>query len=751
MRLRNVIVGGALAVAALGIPSAAANAVPPWQADNQPFGNQPVGSPTTQTFTINNTDSLPHTIDLGGVQINGADQGDFSLSNNNCSGQVVIGGDSCTVDVTFDPSSLGAETAQVDLSYDAGTGAATDLIDLTGTGTGGPTADTSPNTLAFGGQAVGSTSSANTETITNNGNTTLHISSVDITTGGGVFAISADNCTGTVLAGDQCTVNVRYSPTGLGADSGTLTFTDDATDSPQQVAVTGTGTGAPTAGTSPNTLAFGPQALGTTSAPLTETVTNNGNVALNVSSVAVTAGGTVFAIGNDGCTGTVPAGQQCTITVRYSPAAPGADSGTLTLTDDAADSPQHISLTGSGQGPVANVSPASVDFGSLNVNNTATRTVTVQNNGNTALALSSMAVSGGGGSFTVQSTNCGSSVAPGGQCTVTVAFTPTTVGGSAGTLVVTDNAADSPQDVSLTGTGTSPNLAISPPTIAFGSLTIGKIGPSSRQVVVSNTGSGPLTVSSVNVTGANPGSFNVTADNCTTAPVASGGQCAVTVQYTPKLVGGLAGTLTVHSTPTNATVTLSGTGVAPAAVQSVRAAVGCGASLLTWKPNTSVSGFLGTVIVRRHHRAPRSPSDGRRLTPKVAGRLHDGGLLHHSTYHYALFARYRFHAGGPVVYSKASKHALTTRRICAPMNNQLISTRTPRVSWIPFNNALGYNLQVWQGGKKIYSPQMVPAHFKIPAGHALKSGKTYTLKLYAFTRGRTRGHLRIGTSTFQTT
>jgi hypothetical protein len=748
LRLRNLIIGGALAAAAIGIPSAAANAVPPWQADNQPFGNQPVGSSATETFTINNTDVLPHTIDPTGVQINGADKADFTLSNDNCSGQLILGGTSCTVDVTFDPSALRAEAAQIDLSYDGGT-PATDLVDLSGTGTGGPTADASPNSIGFGGEPVGSTSAAQTETITNNGNTTLHISNVAISSGSAVFAISADNCTGNVPSGQQCTVNVRYSPTGLGADSGTLTFTDDAADSPQQVALSGTGTGTPTAATSPNPLAFGAQPLGSTSTPLTETVTNSGNVALHISSVAVTAGSAEFAIGNDGCTGTVPAGQQCAVTVTYTPSGPGADSGTLTFTDDAGNSPQQVSLTGSGQGPVVSVSPGSVDFGSLNVGNTTTQPVTIQNTGNTVLTFSSIAVSGGGGVFRVQSNPCGASLAPGAQCTVTLSFTPATVGGSAGTLVVTDNAAGSPQDVALSGAGTSPNLAISTNNHAFGSLTIGKLGPS-LGVTVSNTGNGPLTVSSVNVTGANPGSFHISAQTCTAAPIAIGGQCTVTVQYTPKLTGALAGTLTVHSSPTNATVTLSGKGLAPSAMRGVRAAVGCNASLLTWKPNNSVAGFLGTVVVRRHHRAPRSPSDGLRLRPKTAGRLHDGGLLHHSTYRYALFARYRFHAGGPVVYSKATRRSLTTRRICKPMANQLISTRTPKVSWIPFNGALGYNLQVWLAGKKVYSPQMVHAHFKIPAGHALKRGRAYTLKLYAYTKGRTRGHLLIGTSPFDT-
>jgi hypothetical protein len=535
VRLRATLAGTALAALAIGLPNAIGNTVGPWQADNVAFGGQAVGSPTTQTLTINETDLVSaHAIDPGGVQVSGTNQGDFTLSNNTCDGQLIALGGNCTVDVTFTPSVIGGESAQINLSYDGGQ-VATDLADLTGTGLG-------------------------------------------------------------------AAVNLSPNPLGLG---------------------------------------------------------------------------------------------------------------------------------------------------SLNLGQSTTGTVTLNNTGNATLNVTSVAVSGGGGSFAIQADGCTGTVTASNHCSVTVIFQPQAVGGSAANLVFTDNAADSPQSAALSGTGTSPILQIVPTSHTFGSLTIGKLGPT-QQVTVSNSGTGPLPIAGVNVTGTNPGSFPITADTCANATVPAGQSCTVTVQYTPKLTGSLEGTLVVHSTP-KATVVLTGIGTPPPAVENVRAAAGCSATLLTWKPNSSVAGFLSTVIIRRHRRAPRSPSDGVVLNPKTAGRLHDGGLRHHSTYHYALFARYRFHAGGPVVYSKPSKQALTTRRICAPMNNQLISTRTPRVSWIPFNNALGYNLQVWQGGKKIYSPQMKPAHFKIPASHALKPGKTYTLKLYAYTRGRTHGHLRIGTSTFQTT
>jgi hypothetical protein len=499
-------------------------------------------------------------------------------------------------------------------------------------------------------------------------------------------------------------------------------------------------------------LAFGTHTASTTSGSQTVTISNADALPHTISGLSIDgANPGAFSLSNDQCTGLqiAPLVGTCTVDVTFSPSSVGADTAAIEVTDETGTTTGGVSdLSGTGTSPMS--LPGSVSFGSQNLGTTSSNSVTLSNTGNATFNVTGVTLGGTNpGSFSITTNGCGGAVTGGGQCTVDLQFQPLTVGGNTATLTFSDDVpGDSSQSVTLTGTGTSPVVSVSHATLSFSAVTIGKLGPI-QTVMLSNTGTGPLTVGGVNVAGVNPGSFAIASNTCGST-LAAGASCTVGVQFTPKLAQLLTGALKFHTTP-KAQVALTGSGNPPPAVQNVRAAAGCSATLLTWKPNSSVAGFLSTVIVRRHRRAPRSPSDGLVLRPKTAGRLHDGGLRHHSTYHYALFARYRFHAGGPVVYSKPSKNALTTRRICAPMNNQLISTRTPRVSWIPFNNALGYNLQVWQGGKKIYSPQMKPAHFKIPAGHALKSGKTYTLKLYAFTTGRTHGHLRIGTSTFQTT
>jgi hypothetical protein len=79
----------------------------------------------------------------------------------------------------------------------------------------------------------------------------------------------------------------------------------------------------------------------------------------------------------------------------------------------------------------------------------APQTVTLTNSGNAALAISGIAASG---DF-AQTNTCGSSIGAGSSCTINVTFTPTAVGQRSSSLTITDNAANSPHTVSLTGTG----------------------------------------------------------------------------------------------------------------------------------------------------------------------------------------------------------------------------------------------------------------------------------------------------------
>src|SRR5215471_2555104 len=97
------------------------------------------------------------------------------------------------------------------------------------------------------------------------------------------------------------------------------------------------------------------------------------------------------------------------------------------------------------------LSPTSLSFGRQVVNTpSAINSITLSNTGSAILTLS-ISITGDYG----QTNTCGSSVAPGAKCTISVTFTPANTGTRTGTVTITDNASNSPQSISLTGTGIS--------------------------------------------------------------------------------------------------------------------------------------------------------------------------------------------------------------------------------------------------------------------------------------------------------
>jgi hypothetical protein len=113
---------------------------------------------------------------------------------------------------------------------------------------------------------------------------------------------------------------------------------------------TTTSTAAPAVSFSPTSLTFASQAIGTTSAPQSVTVTNTGNAGLFVNSAAV-PNTLDFTEVSDGCSGlTLAPGTNCSVSITFSPTASGTRSAAFTLTDNAANSPQTVPITGTGTG-----------------------------------------------------------------------------------------------------------------------------------------------------------------------------------------------------------------------------------------------------------------------------------------------------------------------------------------------------------------------------------------------------------------
>ena len=124
-----------------------------------------------------------------------------------------------------------------------------------------------------------------------------------------------------------------------------------------------------------------------------------------------------------------------------------------------------MSVTGSSSGPTLTAAPTSLSFGNTNVgSSSAAQTVTVSNTGTASASISSVSV----GAPFAQTSTCGSSLAAGASCTVSVTFTPTAGGAASGTLSIASNAPGGPLTVALSGTGVSAatNLALNKPVIA---------------------------------------------------------------------------------------------------------------------------------------------------------------------------------------------------------------------------------------------------------------------------------------------
>lgn len=312
---------------------------------------------------------------------------------------------------------------------------------------------------------------------------------------------------------------------------------------------------APVADLSQTSLTFAPQTLGTTSAAQSVTLKNIGTGELNLS-VAVTGTNSTDFPQTNNCPSSLAIGASCQVNVSFAPSANGPRTASLSVTDNAPASPQSVSLSGSGGLASVQLSPPSIDFASEAVGNTSpAQTVTVTNAGYSTTNISSISVAGTNASDFSQTNNCGSSLAAGANCSISVTFTPAAMGARNAAVNIVDDAPGSPQAIALAGNG-SGIVGVSPSTITFSSQYVGTTGLP-QSVTVTNNAATPLTISKV---AASPGDFgSLSTCGSTLAPGAS---CAIGVFFNPTAAGARTGTLTITDSATGSpqTVTLNGTG-----------------------------------------------------------------------------------------------------------------------------------------------------------------------------------------------
>jgi len=201
-------------------------------------------------------------------------------------------------------------------------------------------ASVSPTSLNFGNQGVNTTSKPKTATLTNTGTAALQINGI---TASADFAIFSTTCKATLAVHKTCKISVKFTPTQLGKIVGGVAINDNAPDSPQTVALSGTGVASVTL--TPANAKYAKQKVGTTSKPKTFTLTNGQSETLT-DIVIITTGD--FAVSSTTCGTSLAAEQKCTIGVTFTPTQTGTRTGQLSVSDNASNSPQTANLTGTG-------------------------------------------------------------------------------------------------------------------------------------------------------------------------------------------------------------------------------------------------------------------------------------------------------------------------------------------------------------------------------------------------------------------
>jgi len=206
----------------------------------------------------------------------------------------------------------------------------------------------------------------------------------------------------------------------------------------------------------PTSLPFGAAVVGTTTTAQVVTVNNSGTAALTISSIAINGTNATSFLELGTCGSSLAAGASCQVFVAFKPTTGGSLMAGLYVTDNAAGSPQSVSLSGTGTGvPTLKLSTTNIAFPvTLHGTTSAATTVTLTNlSGTTTINFSSIALTGANPSDFLELNSCGLTLAPSASCSVIIAFKPAAAASYSASLSITDNAVSSPQSVSLTGTG----------------------------------------------------------------------------------------------------------------------------------------------------------------------------------------------------------------------------------------------------------------------------------------------------------
>ncbi len=355
----------------------------------------------------------------------------------------------------------------------------------------------SPALLDFGSITVGQFSTMSFK-VKNTGDTTINIDCINPMPAS-PFSFNnlpsqlnscGDSNVISLVPSAEITLTVSFSPTSGGTFISSFTINSDAGNRTVNIQGVGGAIGINIQegdGTTDGTLNFGTIKAGDSKA-LSFTVTNTGAIEFQVEIVVNPY--PQFSYGGSTGYSYLDPGESITYTVEFSPDERGTYIGQVLINTDNPALNRVLTLQGTATAPVLRVVPTAIDFGAVNAGVTKDLTLTIYNDGDDALNITSCGTFPTGFSLVG---SCPTSISGGGSQTLTIRFSPTDVASYSGSINIQTNAND--QTVNLSGQGAGGKISISQEQIDFGTIPTGS--PETVALTVTNAGNAPMNVTSI--------------------------------------------------------------------------------------------------------------------------------------------------------------------------------------------------------------------------------------------------------------
>ena len=281
-----------------------------------------------QTVTLSNTGGTAFNIYT--IWLSGAQAADFRLTTTTC-GSTLAASASCGISVAFAPTSGGTRSAA--LAINDSIAGSPQTVALIGAGVAG-TVSSNPVSLSFI-QPVNSTSAAQTVVLSNTGTIPVAIGSLWVSGPNSTEFSLSTTCAASLAVGASCNASIGFTPGATGNRTAMLSFSDNASGSPQTVALSGNGT-APGVLASFNQAALTfSQNIGSTSASQTVTLTNVGTTSLNIFGASLAGPNSADFQLSTACSSVLAPGASCAASITFTPGALGSRMATFSISDNA--------------------------------------------------------------------------------------------------------------------------------------------------------------------------------------------------------------------------------------------------------------------------------------------------------------------------------------------------------------------------------------------------------------------------------